>query len=146
MKRYIRSAEEALYPTHRLRKEEWAPKLNLRAADVRDKVLMNVKDQDKELFQYLLDNKVFPTVATSSGMRTNPYYDLEDKIISLYRESPSSRTYMIPYPGSSMYGEGDIYSTSLTIYDDGLIRFGSGLVRDPYKVKPSTLKKAFFSE
>ncbi len=145
MKRYIRSSESKKFFNYRLSEEEQEDRLNIPAKEVAPRLLENVLSQDKEIMKYLIDRKIFPTIITSSDLRNNPYYELEDKLIrfvdgsNVYRY----RTYAIPYAGSGRFGTGDIYESRIDINDEGQIRFDDKWI-DPQKYATSTLKKYFF--
>ena len=147
MKRYIRSdAEEQKMFNSYLREDEWLPRLKIKAADVRFRVLEAVKPEDKEVFEALVENHVIPTIVTSPDLRNNPYYEMEDKLIRLVSDSEEGfRTYSVPYPGGGRFGYGNIYENWIHVNDDGQIRFGdSSRWIDTDSVKPSTLKNYFF--
>ena len=147
MKRVIVSATNKKFYTSMLDEADLKDRLHIPVSEVKDQLLKNVYDDlDKEIIQYLIDNKIIPTIVTSHDMRNNPYYDLEDKFISLQSDNSDNRVYNIPYPGSGRFGEGNIFLQKLTIFDSGKIQFGNGKVRDPYSLAPSTLKSAFFRE
>lgn len=141
MKRYIKSDK---FFNVNLDDEEQLDRLKIPAKSVIDQLYDNVDPADVEVIRYLVDNKVIPTVASSPALRNNPYYDLSDKFIRLSKRSDSSRKYNIPYPGSGRFGEGRIYAKPITVYDDGTVEFSDGTRRDPYKLKPSTLKNYFW--
>ena len=147
MKRYIRSdAEEQKMFNSYLREDEWLPRLKIKAADVKSKVLEAVKPEDKEVFEALIENHVIPTIVTSPDLRNNPYYEMEDKLIRLVSDSEEGfRTYSVPYPGGGRFGYGNIYENTIHVNNDGQIRFGnSSRWIDTSSVKPSTLKNYFF--
>lgn len=145
MKRYIKSNTCKKFGVFDLPQSEWKNRLSIPAAKVRDLVLSNVSNtQDRKIFQYLVDNKVFPTIVTSSDMRNNPYYDQDDKLINLRSAEDDCRVYYVPYPGSGKFGTGKIYFQTITIYDDGSIQFGCGKIRDVDSFAASTLKSDFY--
>ena len=123
---------------------EWKDRLRIPSSKVKDDLLKNVDNKfDKEVLQTLIDEKVFPTVATSNDMRNNPYYSMEDKFISLISEDKEKRKYGIPYPGGGRYGTGKILLKFLNIFDNGQIQFENGKIRDIDSVSVSTLKSDF---
>lgn len=140
MKVYVRSSK---FYNHRLSGDE-ADRLKIPASSVKRDVFKYVDSDDVELFQYLADNKVIPTIVSSGDIRNNPYYELDDKFIKITRTNSDSRTYSIPVPGSGRFGYGDLVEYYVTVYDDGDIQFGSGNKIDPNKLKPSTLKSYFY--
>ena len=145
MKRYIRSAKESKVYNYHLDEEDFLPLLKIKVADVRHRVLENILEQDKPIFEYLVENRAIPTLLTSHDLRNNPYYDIEDKLIRLASSRDGYRVYDVPYIGSGRMGEGDIYDKSISVNDDGEIMFeGSLRWIDPESVKPSTLKSYFF--
>lgn len=126
--------------------ERQLDRLQLKVSDVRDRVLENVKnDTDIEVFEYLLNNHIIPTILTSHEMRNNPYYEIEDKLIQLEETNSDSRTYSVPYPGGGRFDSGKIFVHDITIYDDGRVQFGSGKIRDLHDYSVSTLKRDFFN-
>ena len=145
MKRYIKSTTDKKFPVFSFPESEWQDRLHIPVSEVRDLVLSNVSNtQDKEIFQYLIDNKVFPTIVTSSDMRNNPYYDQDDKLIDLVSTEDDCRVYYVPYPGTGRFGTGKIYVQTITIYDGGSIQFGKGKIRDVDHFAVSTLKSDFY--
>ena len=145
MKRYIRSTTDKKFAVFSLPESGWKDRLRIPASEVRDLVLSNVSNtQDKEIFQYLIDNKVFPTIVTSSDMRNNPYYDQDDKLIDLVSTKDDCRVYHIPYPGTGRFGTGKIYLQTITIYDNGSIQFGKGKIRDVDAFAVSTFRSDFY--
>ena len=145
MKRYIKSATDKKFAVFNLPESQWKDRLCIPASEVRDLVLSNVSDtQDREIFQYLIDNKVFPTIVTNSDMRNNPYYDQNDKLINLVSTKDDCRVYYVPYPGTGRYGTGKIYLQTITIYDDGSIQFGDGKIRYVDAFAVSTFKSDFY--
>ena len=142
MKKYIKTA--AKYYNYRLDEEHMADRLNIPASDVKAKVFQHVNPQDLEIFQYLVDNKVIPTIVSSGNLRNNPYYGEADKFIKVVKTSSSSRTYAIPVAGGGRFGTGSIFEYHITVNDDGTIQFGNSKIVDPYNVKPATLKSYFF--
>ena len=145
MKRYVKSDTNKKFAAFNLPEAEWKDRLRIPASEVRDLVLSDVSDiQDKQIFEYLIDNKVFPTIVTSSDMRNNPYYDQTDKLIHLVSVKDDCRVYHVPYPGNDRFGEGKIYLQTITIYDDGNIQFGHGKIRDIDAFAVSTLRSDFY--
>lgn len=142
MKKYVRSATK--YCNYRLDEDHMADRLNIPASSVRDKVFQNVDPKDQEVFQYLVDNKVIPTIVSSGNLRNNPYYDEEDKFIKVVKTGSGSRTYSVPVAGSGRFGTGSILEYYITVNDDGTIQFGKGNIVDPYNLKPATLKSYFY--
>lgn len=130
--------------TAMLPEDKLQDRLKISVASVREHLLDNVLDSDKEIFAYLINNKVIPTVVSSHDMRNNPYYDLEDKFIQLSQNSDNFRTYTVPYPGGGRFDTGKIFVKDITVFDDGTIQFGDGKIRDPYRCAPSTLKYEFY--
>ena len=141
MKVYVRSSK--FYNRH-LTEDEALDRLKIPAASVKGDVFKYVDSNDLQLFQYLVDNKVIPTIVSSGDIRNNPYYELEDKLIKVVRTDLNSKTYSVPVAGSGWLGEGSLVEYYITVYDNGSIRFGSGNIIDPYKLKPSTLKSYFY--
>lgn len=149
MKRVIRASiseqeSDNKFWTAMLPADKLQDRLKISVASVRENLLDNVLDADKEIFLYLINNKVIPTVVSSHDMRNNPYYDLEDKFIQLSRNSDNFRTYTVPYPGGGRFDTGKIFVKDITVFDDGTIRFGNGKIRDPYRYSASTLKSEFY--
>jgi len=141
MKRYIKATK---FYSYWLAEEDMADRLHIPASDVKDKVFQYVDPQDKEIFQYLVDNKVIPTIVSSGNIRNNPYYGEEDKLIKVVKRGSGSRTYSIPVAGSGMFGTGSMLEYFLTVNDDGTIQFGASKPLKPYELKPSTLKSYFY--
>jgi len=142
MKKYIKSATK--FYNYRLDEDHQADRLNIPAASVKAKVFQNVDPKDVEVFQYLVDNKVIPTIVSSGNLRNNPYYDEKDKFIKVVKENSDRRTYSIPVAGGGRFGTGSIFAYRITVDDDGTIQFGDGRIVDPYKLKPATLKSYFY--
>ena len=145
-RRYVGSAAEAkkMYNAY-LKEEDQLPRLSIKVSEVKTRVLENVLPQDKEVFEYLVENHAIPTIATSSEMRNNPYYDIEDKLIQLMKTSDGYRSYRVPYPGGGRFGSGNVYENIIHVNDNGQIRFGrNDRWMDPKSVKPTTLKAYFF--
>lgn len=130
--------------THHLDDDSQLERLKIPAASVRSNVFQYVDPKDTELFEYLVNNKVIPTLVSSAAIRNNPYYELEDKFIKIVRTDPYSRTYSVPVSGSGRFNSGDLVEYYITVYDEGGIQFGYGNIVDPYKLKPSTLKSYFY--
>lgn len=145
MKLYIHSSEDLMYNSY-INHDKWLPRLKIKPSQVKSKLLDNVKSEDKEIMQYLIDSKVIPTCATSKDLRENPYYNIEDKFIRLYSNNEDSRSYYVPYAGTGRFGAGRVFENSLTVYDDGRIQFGDGEIRNPHDYSSTTLKKYFFKE
>ena len=142
MKRFIKypiCAGSKFYSPH-IVEDEWQDRLSIPVSSVQGDVLKNVDPQDLPVFQYLVDNKIIPTLVRNHDMRNNPYYDIEDKFIQKVSDNGDSRTYSVPYSGSGRYESGDIFTKNITIYDDGMIQFESGDYLDPYKYAINTLK------
>lgn len=127
-----------------LPEDELEDRLKISVASVRENLLDNVLDEDKEIFSYLINSRAIPTVASSPDMRNNPYYPLEDKFIQLSRNSGDSRTYTVPYPGGGRFDTGKIFVKDITVFDDGTIQFGDGAILDPYRYAASTLRSKFY--
>lgn len=141
MKVYVRSNK---FYNHHLPEDAALDRLKIPAASVRGDVFKYVDSDDLQIFQYLVDNKVIPTIVSSGDIRNNPYYELEDKFIKVIRTDSHSRIYSVPVPGSGRFGHGDLVEYYITVYDDGDIQFGSGNKISPNKLKPSTLKSYFY--
>lgn len=119
-------------------------RLSIKAKDVQQYVYQDVNPKDKEIFEYLISNRIIPTIVSSPDLRNNPYYELEDKLIQLVGNTGSSRTYEIPYCDNA----GSINTKTITILDGdgGIVEFGDKWIELSrfYKLKPSTLKRYFW--
>ena len=143
----ITGAEQPKMWVANLPEDKQLHKLNIPASEVRAIILQDVvDDNDRIILQHLIDEKAIPTAITSPDMRNNPYYSLDDKLISFVTSDEISRTYSIPYPGSGRFGSGKIYSKNIKVYDDGNIQIGEGKIRDPYALKGNTLRTAFYRD
>lgn len=80
----------------------------------------NVDPRDIDILSALASKGVIPTVSTSSALRKNSNYDDSDKYIELIDQDDQSRTYDVPYDRYDIRGD-RIYSTPITIYDDGYV-------------------------
>lgn len=141
MKRVIKSAK---FFSPYLNEDEQQDRLKIPTASVRDRLLDNVDDQDKEVFNFLISNKIFPTIASSAELRNNPYYSLDDKFIQKLESHDDCTVYSIPYAGGGRWDTGKIFTKTLTVYDDGSFQFGSGKRRTQGSAAVSTLKNDFF--
>lgn len=140
MKRLILSEKE--FNAH-IPESEWLPRLNIPKKDVQSHIYDNILAEDEDIFRYLIDNRVITTIASNADLRNNPYYELEDKLITLSYEDGTRRTYSVPYPGTGRFGSGNIYTSTITIFDDGSVAFGDKVIQDIFKLKPSTLKSHY---
>ncbi len=138
---YVKSAK---FYNYRVSEDDMLDRLRIPAASVRNDVFQYVDTSDKDIFQYLTENKIIPTIVSSGDIRNNPYYDLDDKFIKIVKSRPDSRTYSVPVPGSGRYNSGSLLPYYITVYDDGNIQFGSSKLLDIHKLKPSTLKSYFY--
>lgn len=113
MKKLIYGTSSTKFYTAMLPESELQDRLKIPVAEVKGRLLDNVDDADKHIISHLIDNKVFPTVASSHEMRNNPYYDLDDKFIQLSQSDENSRTYAVPYPGGGRFGSGKFLHSGL---------------------------------
>lgn len=141
MKRVIKATK---FFSPYLNESEQQERLRIPAASVRSKLMSNVDDQDRPVVEFLISNKVFPTIASSAELRNNPYYDIEDKFIQKIESQDGYNVYSVPYAGGGRFDTGKIFTKTLTIYDDGSFQFGSGKRRTTDSVAISTLKNDFF--
>ena len=140
------AADPVLFKVDGLRPEEWAPRLQIKARDIEARLLEGVSDaHDREILEYLIQNKVFPTALNSADLRNNPYYALEDKLIQLQAQDSNSRTYGLPYAGQNRFEYGRIYDVQLTIFDDDNVEFGNQKIRPVYSTSIATLKRDYYS-
>lgn len=88
--------------------------------NIKDQDFKNVDSRDIDVLHTLVDYGIIPTVSTSSALKNNQNYKDSHKYIDLISQDDNSRTYDIPYNKHDFFGN-RIYSTPITIYDDGQI-------------------------